>query len=132
MTEKIIETRVSKTWLGDDGILRESLFRGAGVTLDDMKEIIAAQFEFTKEKKVPLLVDMRTIKSTTRDARVYASSEKTEDAVSAVALLVSSPVSKVLGNFFIGVNKPPYPRKLFTSETNAVEWLKKFLPRDPG
>ncbi len=33
----------------------------------------------------------------------------------------------VIGNFFIGFNKSPMPTKLFTSEPEALEWLKEFL-----
>ena len=31
----------------------------------------------------------------------------------------------IVGNFFIGLNKPKFPTKLFTQEKEAVIWLKK-------
>jgi hypothetical protein len=31
-----------------------------------------------------------------------------------------------MGNFFLGLNKPHFPTKLFTSEEKAEVWLKEF------
>ena len=45
----------------------------------------------------------------------------------AQAIIVDSPVSRLIGSFFLGLNKPPFPTKLFTSEADAVEWLKGYL-----
>jgi hypothetical protein len=45
----------------------------------------------------------------------------------AVALLMGSPVSRVLGNLYLGLNKPPIPTRLFTSEEEAKVWLRSFL-----
>ncbi len=37
------------------------------------------------------------------------------------------PKSPVIRNFFLGINKPPYPVTLFNSEEKALEWLKTFF-----
>ncbi len=44
-------------------------------------------------------------------------------------LLIGSPVSRVIGNFFMGLNKPIYPTKLFTDPQKAIRWLQTF-PND--
>ena len=59
-----------------------------------------------------------------REARAYYSSLR---SITARALLVESPVTRVMANFFISINKPPVPTKLFTSEDQAVAWLKNFM-----
>jgi hypothetical protein len=41
----------------------------------------------------------------------------------AFAILIDSSVSRVVGNFFLGINKPAVPTKLFTNEKEAVKWL---------
>jgi hypothetical protein len=46
--------------------------------------------------------------------------------VSASAILVSSPMLKMMANFFILVNKPKNPTRMFTSKESAVEWLANF------
>lgn len=57
----------------------------------------------------------------------YALGGSREGMESAVALIVKSPLSRAIGNFFLGLNKTPLPTKLFTSENHAITWLKTFL-----
>jgi hypothetical protein len=45
---------------------------------------------------------------------------------SACALLVGSAVSKVLANFFMGLNKPKKPTRMFTSQDEAIHWLEGY------
>ena len=40
------------------------------------------------------------------------------------AVLVGHPVSRVLGNFFLGISRPAYPTRLFTDPAAAIGWLK--------
>ncbi len=47
--------------------------------------------------------------------------------VSAVALIVDTPLSRILGTFFLSVNKPPYPVRMFDDEESAVAWLRAFV-----
>jgi hypothetical protein len=43
-----------------------------------------------------------------------------------VAVVVDSPMSKIIGNIYLGLNKPITPSRLFTDEKDAVEYLKQF------
>ena len=57
----------------------------------------------------------------------------TATAVSlAVALVVESPLSTVLGNFYLGFNRPETPTRLFTSVAEAEDWLATFQPASDG
>ncbi len=40
--------------------------------------------------------------------------------------VISSPVSRVIGNFFMGLNKPISPTRLFTDPHKAIQWLHTF------
>jgi hypothetical protein len=127
---EVMETRTAQLYLGKDGISRIIVKQGAEITIDEIKENFAALSQITASKKAPSLIDLRGIKSINREARVYLSDEETVSNNSASALLIGSPVSKMIGNFFIGLNKPPYPTKLFTSESKALEWLKGFVDKE--
>lgn len=72
-----------------------------------------------------MLIDVTHIKSMTRGAREIYAKISNEKNVIAIALLTKSLVSKIVGNFFIGFNKPVVPTKLFVDKTEAREWLKK-------
>ncbi len=127
MTDKSIETRTAKIWFGEDGILRIVLNPGAELTLADVEEHIAAARKITGGCKAPLLMDSCRIKSVSREARQFATREEAAKFISAQALLVGSPISRVIASFFLGLNKTPHPTKIFTSESEATEWLKGFV-----
>jgi len=69
---------------------------------------------------VPVLVDMRFLSKADRAARVHFTSSEGE--AKAVALLVSSPVSKVVANVMVGLLRSA-PTRTFTDEALAVKWL---------
>jgi hypothetical protein len=133
MKKEVIETETFMVWLGEDGIIRVVNLPGMEVNLENVIELTNTVKKLCKGKKVPLFDDIRDIKSITREARVFGSSEVVAQVGSAAAFLIGSPVSKVIGNFFLGLNKLPFPTKLFTSEEKAIEWLKGFVePARPG
>ncbi len=45
------------------------------------------------------------------------------------ALVVSNALSRALGNFFVGLNRPRVPTKLFDTMENGLQWLKTMRPR---
>jgi len=127
MENEVVLTRTAKVWLGEDGIVRANYFPNAEETLADAKESIATVVKVSKRKKCPVLVDSRNLKSITREARAYYAGEENAKVVNSTALLIDSPISKIIGNFFMNFNKPKFPTRLFTSETEAIEWLKGFI-----
>ncbi len=127
MANETIETRAAEIWLGDDGIVRNTFLSQVEVTEDDAREIRDANTKVTMGKKVPLLVDARKVKSVTRRARTFGARDENIEHRSAVAVLVGSPLSRTIGNIFMKINNPPYPTHLFTSEAEAIQWLKGFL-----
>ena len=50
-----------------------------------------------------------------------------DDLVSALALIVGSPLSRIIGNFFLSVNKPLYPARLFDNEASGLAWLQAII-----
>ena len=79
-------------------------------------------------RRRPVLVDMTDVRSMNRDARMYYAGPETAAVECAAALLVGSPLTSVIGNFFLGLNKPLIPTRLFTREEEALTWLGSFLP----
>jgi hypothetical protein len=128
--KQAIHTRAATATL-EAGLIRVVYRPGMDVTPDDAKEDLAAIEKLAGGRKTPLLVDLRSVRSVARDARNHFAGEDAERMVHAVAFLVDSSISKVIGNFFIGLNKPPYAAQLFTSEEPALEWCKGFLGHAP-
>ncbi|MBU0665292.1 MAG: STAS/SEC14 domain-containing protein [Proteobacteria bacterium] len=127
MEQEKIVIRVGIVWLGKDEIARVIHDPGTELTLADAQETMAAYVKVTKGKRLPLFVDTKKMKSMTREVRLYYASEEAAKQASAVAIIVDTPVSRVLGNFYLGLSHPRLPSRLFTSEHEALKWLKGFL-----
>ncbi len=126
MVENAINTRCSKLWLDEGGIVHERFFPKTDFTIQDAKQSLAVGLELSEGADFSWLVDISNLKSITKEAREHFG--KIEDShMKAVALVTSSPVSTVFGNFFLRFNKPMLPVRLFSSEIQAHDWLKSFL-----
>lgn len=123
MVKARYQTKAGAMEMGEDHIIRFRILPGATVDSETAKECVAGVAELAGPKRHILLIDMRNLRDITQGARrIYH-----DGPAFAVALLVASPVSKVIGSFFIGLNRPSYPLRIFTSETKAIEWLKDYI-----
>lgn len=97
--------------------------QGCQMELEDARENVAEIYEMGGRQRSLVLVDMRGVRSQSRDARAYFAGPDAERATLAVALLIGSPVSRVLANFFLRLTPQRLPTALFTDEDKALEWL---------
>lgn len=121
-----IEMTCFHTWMGEDNIVRTKIKKGAEVSLQCARENTNLVNSFYKGKKFPLLIDATDIKSISREARNQFSSKNRETYVKAYGIIVSSLISRVIANFFMNINKPTIPTKLFENEQEAEKWLKPY------
>lgn len=108
--------------LGDDGVLRLHWARGISITEEDARRAMDRVNELCAGARHPMLVDMATTKAVSRGARAVFG---LPCAASRIALLGSSQVDKVIANFILGITTLPCPTKFFTSETDAIDWLRQ-------
>lgn len=121
-----IEIEKYFSWVGEDGIARTEVKPQAEIGLEHALENTKLIETFFNGDRFPLLVDVRKIKSISKEAREHFSIKDRESVVSACAILISSPLSCMVGNFFMSINKPDIPVRLFTNENDALSWLKKY------
>jgi hypothetical protein len=122
------ETRAVTIWLGDDGIIRFDVKRGLeSFDVHDARESIAAQASLCDGRRRPVLIDLGDMQSLSRECRHYYAGPEPAKVQSACAMLVRSPVARAIGNFFMGINKTAVEARLFTSEPEAIAWLKEFV-----
>lgn len=50
----------------------------------------------------------------------------------AAALVVTSPLSRAIGSFFLGLTKPRVPARLFESFEAAIAWAQAQRPAEGG
>lgn len=116
--------------LSPDGVLELRWERGVTITALDAEEAMDAVNILSGQASHPMLVDMETTRTVTPGARAVFTRPC---AASRVALLGSSPVDRMIVNFFLGVNVPACPTIFFTSRPKALAWLLAAgVPGMPG
>jgi hypothetical protein len=92
----------------------------AEVNGQDALDILEAIASLADGGSTPLLVDVREVRSVSREARKTFSNSA---VASRIALYVDSSLSRTIANFFIGVARPDVPTKVFTDPNEAQNWL---------
>lgn len=121
----VVETRTERLWLHPEGYVIAEVRPGLVADLDDAIVNVAACWELAAGIPRVLLLDMRAHStSATRECREYYAGAEAQQVNLAVAMLVRSNVSRILGNFFLGVNKTRFPFRMFTDLHEAIAWLR--------
>lgn len=110
--------------LRPDNILETSCVSNTTMTLEDGQECTRVSMEMLENQPTPLLCDLTNVVKMTRECREHFAGERHAQSFTKAALIVSKPISKIIGNFFLGLNKPINPTKLFTNKENGLKWLK--------
>lgn len=119
------ETTTVKFWLGEDDIVRVVVLPFIKTDAADAQENLAVFKYLARGKKLPVLADIREVTFISREARqLYVKDKNVHAYISALALVVSSPISRVIGSLFLGISRLPVLTRLFNSETEALAWLK--------
>ncbi|WP_146070537.1 STAS/SEC14 domain-containing protein [Arthrobacter sp. 08Y14] len=73
-------------------------------------------------RKMPMLLVLTGVEAVTRSARTVFSSAQ---SLAAVAVLGMTPVDRVIANFLLGGTVQPCPTRYFSSEQEALGWLRR-------
>ncbi len=123
MTE-LTRTRTSVYLRSSDGIITQRILPGiVKQTLLDAQENVEAFTRIAAGKKQLLLVDMREPFSTEKGVREHYASPAAALWLERMAMLTPSQTGRIIGNFFLSLNAPSFPCRLFSDEPSAVRWL---------
>lgn len=114
-----------RMWLRPDGIVELTWTPHVPSDLDDARAAIDAMTQLTGGRPAPLLVHTTDAGPQSRAARMEFI--RRQEVVSAVALLVGNPLSRMMATFFINVSRPDVAIRLFEDEAAAVAWLAGYL-----
>ena len=118
MSEQVVSFRV--WWDEAASIVNVEWLPGAVVDLAAAQAATRAVRALSRGP-VPMLVDTRGMKEFDRSARAHFLED--QSGAGAMALLASSAVSRMIANFFIGMQRQPMPVRMFTDRAAAVAWL---------
>lgn len=125
---KTYELRSSIMWIDDDGIAFSSPRPDAPLTSTDeeINEDIERFLEITGGKKVCIVIEMASQGVPPPKAQRDLLEESLNKVVKALALVSTSPLSKMLANLFFSFKPPSYPTKMFTDVEEAKKWIKQY------
>ncbi len=106
-----------------DGVMFFTYKPDIEIDLDGAKRIVADRLKLQGDETYPVVCDIRGLKGANKAARDYLANEGSEK-VKVVALIVASPGLKIMTDFYLMVNKPTVPTKIFTSEDQAVKFIE--------
>ena len=120
------ERTIRGTWFemsaDPGGFLRCVWAEGTEVRRDDAQQAVAAVAALAPMLPYRLLVDMCRIRRIDHEARRIFGGNT---VLGRQALLIETPVSRVLANFFITVTGAPFPTRSFDDEAKAIDWLQR-------
>jgi hypothetical protein len=123
------EDKYSKIELVDGIVFGD--FRYADLDLGIAIQIVNNRKEVCSGIPRPMLVDLTSVKNVTKEARDYFGTDEGFSLLKASAIIIESPLSSFLANFFMKINfvKTAIPLKVFhlKEREKAVIWLKEFL-----
>ncbi|MBK7864501.1 MAG: STAS/SEC14 domain-containing protein [Archangiaceae bacterium] len=93
-------------------------------SLGDAIENMNATTELGGGTPRPMLVDMSRSQGGRPDARMHYARPESARVVSALAMVFGTPLSRMIANFFLGLNRAPVPMRLFGNRREAMEWLR--------
>lgn len=117
-----VQTGTCDFTVRDDGIIVQTARDFARQELSDAEENMRAFKQLADGKRRLLLVDLRRSGPTGAGVREYYA--KHANLLIANAMLIEGSLSEMIGNFFIRLNRPAAPTRLFSVEAAAIAWLK--------
>lgn len=124
---KPVITRITEISLREDGILRMNMLPVDEITITDQKEILQKIHTLGGGKAFCNLIVFKNYIQVDESARKFCASEVANIFTIADAFVVNSLALKLLAGFYMQVNKPIRPTRIFTREEEAISWLRTFL-----
>lgn len=128
--DKIIATDVVIPYylnLRADGIMYIRISSEKEESVELVKEMVQKMGEMVEYKQVPLLARHEDFALPGKANRDYWAKKESCPYSKADAFMVGSTGFRLIANFYLRVNKPERPTKMFVDEKEAIKWLKTYL-----
>ncbi|MDO9186826.1 MAG: hypothetical protein Q7W13_12510 [Bacteroidia bacterium] len=127
-----IETRTVVNSLIEEGILKVVVKENINLTLEDARENYNAAVQLTNSKRFSVLVEGHDFVNIDKDAREFSSTAEAFENTIAMAIVVRSLSTRLIGLFLLRLNKCNHKTdiKLFKDSNAALSWIKEKMNED--
>ena len=123
---RVLELPSSTIWFDKDGILYSVGKPMQGPrTMDEIMEDMIKVRGFIGDRKVCIIVESNSKSEAPPREHRDAVAEALGSVTKAMAIVSSSPLSRMVANLFFSFKPPAYPMKLFSNPQDARTWLLK-------
>jgi hypothetical protein len=111
-------------WSDEDGVSWTVLAENALIELDDVIQLTdLARQTYNPDQPFLLILDARQIAGMSNEARNYGVNHTFSTMLKAMAIVVDSPATRILANFYMKFNRPKTPTRVFSDTESARAWL---------
>ncbi len=121
MKENLIKNEYVEMWI-ENGILFSKFQKSIEIDIEKMKLLIGLREEISNGLNQYWMYDIGNLKNVTKEARDYADING-QNYLNAIAVIVSSHITKFIFSTYIKLNKPLKPCLVFKDKVKALEWL---------
>lgn len=108
-----------------DDILYSYFDENVVVTPEIIRDLNSIGVKLSEGRKYFSIADIRRNVTSNKEARAYAANNEYIVYHIASAIIGNSLPVNLLVNFFININRPKVPTRLFRTEKDALDWFKK-------
>jgi len=120
-----IETEIADFWIDEEGIVHIRFKPTARHGIDEARIVVDTHNALAKGTACPVLADIQdAMTGADRAVREHYISEESARYKTGMAMVVRSPIQRMMGNIFFKLSRPPYPTRLFSQQSEAIEWLR--------
>lgn len=125
--EKVVELPEVFIRSRKDGIIQVTFKDGVEISIDLQDRMLTVYLELCAKTKRPFLFNAFNDVYVTKEARDNAAVLELKYPGSATAVIAETIGYQLIANFYLKINKPKTPYKVFRDITSAEVWLKTFL-----
>lgn len=123
---KTIEIPEAIIHLRSDMIIHIIYKEGVVIDIPVQERVLEKFNELCNGKKLPFLFDAMDHVSVTKEAKINAVEMELKTPVLATAVFAKSLAYKLIADFYLKINKPKTPFKVFRKKEDAIKWLLTF------
>ena len=121
-TEAVVNLRTDVLWV-TERVLGIRIKGPCTLDGEDAEALFVAFDQLGVVAPTALRADIRALRGVSLGVRTRMSSERAGRYLAKVALVADNPLTRTIGNFFMRLNRPPFPVRIFDGEDEALRWL---------